>query len=141
CFWTFASIAMGCLFSLDTYFSQSIGARDEKSLTRYLGQSWWSCIILTVLSSLLVAVGAFLYAELASPSPTREAFLTYIRYVVWCVPAIFIFFVLQRYWQAQHKVIAFSLIIVAANILNLVVALGLGMGLWGLPRLEVRGLA
>lgn len=140
-FWTFISICLGCLFALDTFFSQSLGARDEVSLARYLGQSWWSSGFLAVLSALGVAVGTGIYILLTSPTPEREAFLTYIYVVGWSIPSVFVFFVLQRYWQARHRVLPFTLIIVGGNVLNLVASLGLALGLWGLPRLEVQGLA
>src|SRR5579859_608894 len=49
CFWTFTSICNGSLLALDTYFAQAIGARDERALGRYLGQSFWSCGLVAVL--------------------------------------------------------------------------------------------
>lgn len=140
-FWTFISICLGCLFSLDTFFAQSLGARDDRSLARYLGQSWWACGLLALLSGLGVVLGTLVYMGFTSPSPERSAFLTYIYVVLWSVPSVFIFFVLQRYWQARHRVIPFTLIIAGGNVLNLVASLGLALGLWGLPRLEVQGLA
>ena len=39
CFWTFTSVCAGALLALDTYFSQAVGAGDERGLARYLGQS------------------------------------------------------------------------------------------------------
>src|SRR5512142_2418806 len=42
-FWTFTSVCMGCLMALDTYFSQAVGARDERALSRFFQQSFWSC--------------------------------------------------------------------------------------------------
>ena len=51
CYWTFTSVCVGCLLALETYFSQAVGARDEKALTRYLGQSFWSAGMVTLLAS------------------------------------------------------------------------------------------
>lgn len=140
-YWTFTSVCMGCLLALDTYFSQSLGARDEERLAGYLGQSWWACAIVTVLSGTGIAMGAGLYLSLAPATGVKRAFASYLFTIVWCLPSLFIFFVLQRYWQARQKVLPFTAIIIGANILNLAACLALGLGCWGFPRLEVQGLA
>jgi MATE family multidrug resistance protein len=70
-----------------------------------------------------------------------DAFSVYMRTIIWCLPSLFVFFVLQRYWQARHRVVAMTVIILAANVLNLVACLALGLGWWGFPNLGVRGLA
>jgi len=140
-YWTFTSICIGCLYCLDTYFSQAVGARDKAALSRYFTQSFWLCGLVTGLSLLLVVGGASLYLWLAAPSAANAAFSSYVFTVAWSLPSVFLFFTLQRYWQAQHHVLAFTLIIVAANVLNLVGNLALGLGWWGFPRLEVQGLA
>jgi len=36
-FWTFTSICCGALLAFDTYFSQAVGARDQRSLSQYFG--------------------------------------------------------------------------------------------------------
>jgi MATE family, multidrug efflux pump len=141
CFWTFTSICNGALLALDTYFSQAVGARDERALSRYLGQSFWSCGIVALVSGVCVIAGMLLYLALAQPSPMSEAFGIYMRTVIWCLPSLFVFFVLQRYWQARHRVLAMTIIILVANVLNLLACLALGLGRWGCPNLGVRGLA
>jgi len=140
-FWTFTNVCMGALLALDTYFAQAVGSRDEHGLARYLAQSFWSSVIVTVVSAVGIVVGLWIYSAIAAPSETRAAFLGYMHYILWCLPTLFYFFVLQRYWQARHQVMPFLLIIVGANILNLVACFGLGLGWWGMPRWEVKGLA
>jgi multidrug resistance protein, MATE family len=140
-YWTFTSVCLGSLLALDTYFAQAVGARDEAALRRYLGQSLWSCGLVAVVSALGVVVGCYLYIWLAPASEMRTAFSVYIATIIWCLPSIFIFFVLQRYWQARHRVLPFTVIMVAANMLNLAACTALGLGLWGFPRLGVRGIA
>jgi len=140
-YWTFTSVCVGCLFSLDTYFSQAAGARDERALARYFTQSFWLCGVVTLMAVGFIVGGGLLYLEFAPPSPTNEAFGKYVFSVIWSLPSVFLFFALQRYWQAQHRVLAFTLIILCANVLNLAGNLALGLGWWGFPRLEVQGLA
>src|SRR5215471_14143207 len=97
CFWTFTSICNGSLLALDTYFSQAVGARDERALSRYFAQSFWSCAIVAVVSTICVLAGMAAYLVLAQPSGVRDAFAIYMRNVIWCLPSLFVFFVIQRY--------------------------------------------
>jgi MATE family multidrug resistance protein len=140
-FWTFTSVCAGCLLALDTYFSQAVGAHDETSLRRYLGQSFWTCAMITIATGICVVVGSEAYGWFAPPSGMRDGFGIYTRNVVWCTPSIFFFFVVQRYWQARHRVLPFTIIVVSANVLNLLACLALGLGYWGFPRLGIQGLA
>ena len=140
-FWTFTTICSGALLAFDTYFSQAIGAGDERRLSDYFGQSLWCCIIVCAVSLVFLVAGDLAYMGWGPLTPTREAFGEYLRTILWCVPSLFFFFILQRYWQARHVVVPFVVIIVAANGLNLAACLALGLGEWGFPRLEVRGLA
>ena len=140
-FWTFTSVCLGSLLALDTYFSQAVGARDQAALRRYLGQSFWSCGLVALLSAAGVVIGARVYVSLAPANEMRAAFSLYLDTIIWCLPSIFVFFVLQRYWQARHRVISFTVIILAANALNLVACTTLGLGYWGFPRMGVQGIA
>lgn len=140
-YWTLTSICLGCLLALDTYFAQSVGARDEVALRRYFNQSLWLCGLVTAVAMIGIVAGQGLYVSATASPTTREVFLTYTAVAVWSLPAVLFFFVLQRYWQARHRVLPFAVIIVAANVLNLGASLALGLGWWGCPRLEVEGLA
>lgn len=140
-FWTFTSVCLGALLSLDTYFSQAVGANDTAGLSRQLAQSLWSCLLVAVVSGAVILVAHAAYVGTAPPSSVRSAFSAYIRVVTWCLPSLFVFFVLQRYWQARQRVLEFTAIILLANVLNLVACLALGLGKWGFPRLGVPGLA
>jgi len=141
CFWTFTAVCQGSLLALDTYFAQAVGAGDDRALGRYLGQSFWACGFVTLVSGSLVAVAAGIYLALAPASAMREAFGLYMGNVFWCLPTLFLFFVLQRYWQARHRVKPFTVILLLANLLNLVACFAMGLGKWGFPELGVRGIA
>jgi len=141
CFWTLTAVCQGSLLALDTFFAQAVGAGDKPRLGRYLEQSFWACGMVTLLSGALIAVAAVLYLWLAPPSGMRAAFGLYLGNIFWCLPSLFIFFVLQRYWQARHRVAPFTIIILAANLLNLLACVALGLGKWGFPALGIRGIA
>jgi MATE family multidrug resistance protein len=140
-FWTFTAVCQGSLLALDTYFAQAVGARDDKALGRYLGQSFWACGFCDAASGALIALAAGCYLAYAPASAMREAFGLYIGNVFWCLPTLFVFFLLQRYWQARHRVKPFTVIILLANVLNLVACCALGLGKWGFPNFGVRGIA
>jgi MATE family multidrug resistance protein len=140
-YWTFTSVCVACLYSLDTFFSQAVGAKQEDVLRRFLGQAFWSSAILTLLAALTVLASHLVYLHFASPGPVRAAFASYIHWIIWCLPGLFVYAVLQRYWQARHIVLPFTIIIVFANVLNLAACFALGLGMWGFPRLEVKGIA
>jgi multidrug resistance protein, MATE family len=140
-FWTFTSICVGCLLALDTYFSQAVGAGDHKSLNHYFRQSFWSCAFVAMVSGVCVIIGAVLYIHFAAAGAMRSSFSTYIWNITWCVPSIFLYVVMLRYWQARHRVMPFTIIILAANALNLVACFGFGLGKWGLPKLGIQGIA
>jgi MATE family multidrug resistance protein len=95
----------------------------------------------SVFSALCIFVGMGVYSLSSALGPVRDAFFVYVRNILWCLPTLFIFFVLQRYWQARQRVLPFTVIILGANVLNLVACLAFGLGLWGFPRLEVKGIA
>jgi len=141
CFWTFTSVCLGCLLALDTCFSQAVGAGDQAALKRYLGQSFWAGTLVALISAVSVVLGSAIYLGLAPASGMRDAFEIYMWNIVWCLPSLFVFFVLQRYWQARHRVLPFTVIILSANLLNLGACFALGLGYWGFPRLGVQGLA
>jgi MATE family multidrug resistance protein len=140
-YWTFTSVCVGCIYSLDTFFAQAVGAKDENALRRFLGQSFWTSGILTVFAAVFVIVAHLVYLHLAKPGPTTEAFAGYIHIILWSLPGLFIYAVLQRYWQARHIVLPFTCIIIVANILNLLACFAFGLGWWGFPRMEVKGIA
>lgn len=140
-FWTFTHVGIATMFALDAYFSQSVGARNHAALARYFSQAFWLCGITMAVAFAVIAAGAIVYLNVAPASSTNEAFRVYIFNVVWCIPSLFVFFLLQRYWQAQHRVLAFMVMILGGNVLNLLACLAFGLGWWGFPRLEVQGLA
>src|SRR4029078_6387295 len=141
CFWTFTAVGQGCLLALDTCFAQAVGAGDHGSLRRYLEQSFWACGIVTFVSGILIAVAGGVYLLLAARTEMRDAFAVYLVNIFWCLPSLFIFFVLQRYWQARHRAMRFTIIILAATALSLLACVALGLGRWGFPAFGIRGIA
>jgi len=140
-FWTVAAIFVGTLMGLEPFFAQSVGARDERSLLRYLQQGAWLAAALAVGAIALMLAGARAYLGFTPAGGAREAFAAYTSNITWCLPAVMLYFLLMRYWQARQVVIPFTLMIFAAGALHIVADLALGLGWWGFPRLGAGGLA
>jgi MATE family multidrug resistance protein len=140
-YWTFTGICVGCLLALDTYFSQAVGAKDEQGLARDLQQSIWSCLMVAFVAAVAIVGGHWLYLRFGAGTAARADFSAYLNTIIWSLPCIFLYFVLQRYWQARQRVLPFTVIILSANVLNFFACNALGRGLWGFPRLGVGGIA
>ena len=139
--WHTIMVFLGVLLALDTFFTQAVGARDNRSLSRWRMQSFWLALALSTLSMILL-VGANLgYRELAPATDANEQFSIYLVNAQWSIPAIFGFFVFQRYWQARNRVIFLATITLLANGINLAANLALGLGWWGFPPLGTQGIA
>jgi MATE family multidrug resistance protein len=140
-FWTSTSVFIGCLLALDTFFAQSVGAKDERGLTHYFAQAIWLCGFVTMASAVLTLGGASLYLHMTTPNSMKEAFGDYVFTVTWSLPGVFVFFLLQRYWQARHRVVPFTIIMLVANVLNFAGCLAFGLGMWSFPKLGIAGIA
>lgn len=140
-FWHSMVFFMGGLMALDTFFSQSFGAGDARRLNHYLGQSFWFCLIAVVGSGTVVIAATLGYLRWGPDGAATREFAVYVQHVIWSLPTIFAAFVLQRYWQARHIALPFTLMIILANITNLLTNLALGFGWWGFPEMGTKGIA
>ncbi len=139
--WHSIMVLLGLLLALDTFFSQAVGAKNKKALRHWLVQSIWLAIGLSLFSM----VGLYLinagYRGFAPQTEANHEFSRYLLNALWSIPSIFGFFVLQRYWQARNRAVFLALVTVAANVLNLLVNLSLGLGWWGFPQWGTTGIA
>ena len=131
----------GFLHALDAFFSQAMGAKNHRLVQEHLEQGLWTAAISSLASFIFLYLGSELYMNYAANARVAEIFKNYISICYWCIPAIFFFKVLERYWQSAQKVSAFAWIIIISNILNLFFDLALGLGWWGFPRWEAEGIA
>src|SRR5687767_14178005 len=72
-FWTFTHVCIACMFALDTFFSQSVGAKNNRALARYFSQAFWLCGILMVVAFAVILVGSRIYLNFAPASPVKDA--------------------------------------------------------------------
>ena len=139
--WQTVMILLGVLLALDTFFSQSVGAKDDVSLRHWLSQSTWMAGAFSIVSMLLLGIANISYASFAPETEANRQFSIYLVNALWSIPAIFGFFILQRYWHARNRVIFLAIATVAANGVNIIVNLALGLGWWGFPELGTQGIA
>jgi MATE family multidrug resistance protein len=139
-FWTLAAVFLGILMGLEPFFSQASGRNDEAALTRYLRQGVWLATVLSLAAVAVVLAGAWAYVRWAPASAARDAFAGYVFHVVWCLPAVALSFLLQRFWQARQIVMPFTLFVFVGAGTHITTALALGLGRWGLPAWGPTGL-
>ncbi len=139
--WHAMMVLLGVLIALDTFFSQSVGAKDNKALRHWLSQALWLAAGLSLLCMIGLWGANFSYRAFAPSSEANRQFSVYLLNAIWSIPGIFVFFVLQRYWQAQNRVMFLAAVTIGANGLNLAVNLALGLGWWGFPQWGTAGIA
>ena len=139
--WQAMMVLMGVLIALDTFFSQSVGAKNENALRHWLMQALWLAAGLSLLCMVGLWGANFSYRAFAPSSEANQQFSVYLLNAIWSIPAIFVFFLLQRYWQAQNRVLFLASVTIGANGLNLIVNLALGLGWWGFPQWGTAGIA
>lgn len=139
--WHSIMILLGLLLALDTFFSQAVGAKNEAALRHWLIQSIWLAIGLSVFSMAGLCLIEAGYRGMAPQTDANQEFSRYLLNALWSIPAIFGFFVLQRYWQARNRAVFLAIATVGANLLNLLVNLSLGLGWWGFPQWGTTGIA
>ncbi len=140
-FWTLVMIGFGLLGGMDPIVSQAYGARDEQRALRCFGV----CLRISVLFCLL-ATGPLLWLAFnigitgATPD-IAEAGKPYMALLSLGLLPLMLSSAIQRYWQCQELVLPFTLIILVANVFNLVLDIGFVTGRWGMPELGAAGVA
>ncbi len=140
-FFGIVGLGMGTLFALDPIVAQAVGAGDGESVTRGVQRG-------LVLAALLAAVTSFGFL------PARQVFVLLgqpadvvpraARYAAACVPGVLPFYgfiVLRQSLQAMGRLAPIVTVMVAANVLNLVLAWALIFGHGGAPALGTAGAA
>ncbi len=140
-FFTTMVLGTGTLLALDTFVSQSYGARrlDECHRWMYAGLH-----LAAIMSIVLIAAGLLVVAWLPLTGIHPDVLVLlrpYLRTLYWSIPPLLLFTVLRRYLQAIGQVRAVMLAVVAANLVNAAANWMLIYGHLGLPALGTVGAA
>lgn len=140
-FFTTALFGLGALFGLDPLLSQALGAGEPLRARAVLTQGLWLALLVSLPLGAVVALVAWAMPWLGQePDVTRQA----QAYVLARLPSLLPFLALtavRAYLQAIGRSRSLVWGVIAANVVNLPVAIALSFG-WdaiGLPALGVRG--
>ena len=140
-FWTVVMIGLGLLNGMDPIVSQAHGRGDHETALRCLGASLQQSLLFSLLlGPFLYFISSHLDSLGATPEVARAA-APYLGTLGLSLLPLMFAAALQRYWQCLELVLPFTLIIIGANVLNLVLDLMFVTGRWGFPALGAQGVA
>lgn len=140
-FWALVMIGLGLHNAMDPVIAQAHGAGDQERALRCLGTALQiSCGISLVMMLLIEFASENLAWSGATPEVVAAA-QPFLRLLSWSLLPLMIANALQRYWQCLELVMPFTIFILIANGLNLILDLLFVPGAWGLPALGARGAA
>jgi MATE family multidrug resistance protein len=135
------AFGLGLLLALDPLVSQALGARDRLAIRRTVQRGMLIAGLITLPTVLLlmqVEPVLILFRQPLEIVPIAAG------YVYRCLPGVLPFFgfiVLRQTMQAMERMWPIVVTIVIANLLNVVLDLGLVLGRWGMPALGPLGSA
>ncbi|MEO8451725.1 MAG: MATE family efflux transporter [Gemmatimonadota bacterium] len=140
-FFLIICVGMGIIYSLDPIVSQAVGAGDQLAITRGVQRGQVLALLVTIPSALMfLLTGPVLRRFGLAPEIVQLA----LAYMKWTWPGVlpyFGFLAARQVLQAIGRVRALVVVIVVANVINLVLDWALIFGHLGLPKLGVIGSA
>ncbi len=141
--WSFAFIilGMGLLTALDPVISQACGARDEPAIRRGIQRGLLLALLVSVPVALAIAPAGAVMTWLGQPPEVVPLAGAYARITIASVPAFLVFVALRQTLQALGVLRPLLLVIVLANLLNVVLDWAWIWGHLGFPAMGARGSA
>ncbi|BBD09819.1 MATE family efflux transporter [Desulfovibrio ferrophilus] len=132
------SVANGSVAAI----SQSLGAGLTARARRYVGL----CLEIGALGGLLFMVGGvaakdLLLAALHVPMEIRGITAEFLDVYALLLPSYYLLVITNAVFRARKEVMIPTATMLVITVVNALADFGLGLGLWGLPRLEHQGLA
>lgn len=140
--WTVFSVFSGTATGVQTFVSQAWGAGEERSCGRVAWQGLYAVVPAAVLASLaFVAVAAPLWQLLGATPEVREHALAYVAIRPYGLAGLAIWMVLAAFFRGVGDTRTPLVATLVANGANALLAFGLVLGHFGLPRWGVAGAA
>ncbi len=136
-----ASFGLGTLMVVDPLVSQALGAGDQSAVRRAVQRGMFVVVILTVPSVLVLLPVEPVLTLLRQPPEIVPIAAGYVYRRLPGLLAFFGFIVLRQTLQAMERMWPIVVTMVAANLLNLVLDIGLVYGRWGMPAMGPFGSA
>lgn len=132
---------LGLLLVLDPVVAQAVGAKDPVAVARGVQRGVLMAVALSVLMSLALLPGAWLFTLLRQPPSVVPITANVARWLIVGVLPSFLFIVFRQTLQAMGTARAIVVSIVVANVLNAGLNWVLIYGHWGFPALGPAGSA
>ena len=136
-----ASFGLGTLMVVDPLVAQALGARDRLAVRRAVQRGMLMAMLLTVPSALVLLPVEPVLELLRQPPEIIPIAAGYVYRRLPGLLAFFGFIVLRQTLQAMERLRPIVITMVFANVLNLVLDIGLVHGRWGMPALGPFGSA
>ena len=129
----------GVVMATAPMISQAIGAREMKSVRRTVRQGLWVAIMLSMVIVPVLVFAEHIFPLAGQPAEISVLAAAYLDFAALSVPPALGFMVLRLFISAKGKTSAVLAIVVAAVIVNGLLAYGLIFGAAGLPALGIIG--
>lgn len=137
--WGIVVFVQGILMSLDPLVSQAWGAGDHDAVSRWFQRGLVMAAVLSVPVVLLFWNAEPVLLLLRQPASSVPLAAGWIRAVSWGVPPLLAFFCMRQTLQAIHVVRPVLIVVVVANVANLVGNWALVYGHLGAPAMGTVG--
>jgi MATE family multidrug resistance protein len=140
-FWGGITFAIGVMMGLDPVLSQAIGARDERGFARGVQRGFVLVPLLSLVACLPLLFAGALLDLLDQPADVRDLAVQYAWLCLPGVPFVLGYSVLRQALQALERIGAIVLVVLAANVLNVLLDWVLIHGRFGAPAMGSAGSA
>jgi MATE family multidrug resistance protein len=136
-----SSFGMGALMALDPLVAQAVGSGDTRAVIRALQRGLIMALLLAIPTTLVLVPGRLLLTWLGQPAEIIPIAAGYAHICIPSVFAYFLFIALRQSLQAMEQVRPIVLVIIAANLVNVLLNWLLVFGKLGFPSLGALGSA
>lgn len=136
-----AIFGMGLLLGLDTLVSQAFGAGKLEACHRWVFHGVYLSLMLSVPVMALVWLALPHLSRLGMNPAVLELTAPYMNVVTWSTLPLFFYATFRRYLQGMGLVKPVMIVLVTANLVNILANWILVFGHWGAPAMGVQGAA
>lgn len=140
-FFAFTALGLGVVMAFDPLISQAVGARQLEQGRSLYWQGVWLSLLLCAALAVPIAVSPLLLPLVGvDPDVSKDAAI-YVWWRLPHLPAMCIFVAARAYLQASGRTTTMFVAMVAANIVNFALDVGLVFGFGPVPAMGVAGAA
>lgn len=139
--WFFVSMAcIGLLAGLSPTLSNMIGASRRAAVGAQFRQGLWLAVMVGVLALIAIQICMATLHRWGFAPELPDLIIEYLRSAGWSLPAFAILMACRNLYEATGISAPVLVVQVVGLIVNTLASFGLGLGLWGLPKLGLFGI-